>query len=134
MVILRNIDYLSTFLFLRILSYSSDCFILSPNSRSVGVTLDSIIFLSFKKYDIRILSERITCTTSNHKRQETQRFILEETIKEKSRNFLRDRMSTNGNIKNQRQKDDLQQLFSLSLEQDSSLSPMRYIWVSVCLK
>ena len=52
-------------------------------------------------------------------------FILRETIQEKHHNFLKDRMSTNGNSKTQRQKDDLQQLFSLS--------PMRYSWVSVCV-
>ena len=62
----------------------------------------------------------------NHKRQQTQRFIIEETIKEKPHNFLRDRMSTNGSSKTQRYKYDLQYLFSLS--------PMRYSWVSVCDK
>ena len=44
----------------------------------------SIRFLSFKQYDLRILTKRITCISINHKRQETQRIFLGETIKEKT--------------------------------------------------
>ena len=44
---------------------------------------------------------------NNHKRQETQIFFLEETTKEKTRNLLRDRMSTTSKIKTQKHKDDV---------------------------
>ena len=44
------------------------------------IVVHVVIFLSFKQYDLRILSERIKCTAI----QETQRIFLGETIKEKN--------------------------------------------------
>ena len=63
---------------------------------------------------------------NNHKRQETHRFFLGETIKQKTRNFLRDIMNTNNKIKTQKHKDDLRQLLSLLLVGDPPLSLMCY--------
>ena len=72
------------------------------------------------------------------KRKETQKIFLGETIKEKTQNFLRDRMSTNGSSKTQRKKRWSPQLFSLSLSLSltwESLSSLTHVpqWVSVCM-
>ena len=50
------------------------------------VSSDTMLYFyhSRQHYDIRILFERITCTTIKHKRQETQRIFLWETIKDKT--------------------------------------------------
>ena len=47
------------------------------------IMIMDVIFLSFKKYDLKILSEKITCTTINT-RDKRQRIFLNETIKEKT--------------------------------------------------
>ena len=63
---------------------------------------------------------------NKHKRQETQRIFLGETIKEKPRKFLRDIMSTNGSSKNQKTENMISTaVLSLSLERASPLSLMR---------
>ena len=75
---------------LRISSFCS-CTI-SSSQVSFDTMLDFII--QARIMILGSLTQRITCTAIKHKRQETQRIFLEETIKEKTPNFLRDRINT----------------------------------------
>ena len=50
----------------------------TKDNRSMVEDVDDIvvvIFLSFKQYDIRILSERITCTTINARDKRHKEFV-----------------------------------------------------------
>ena len=59
--------------YLRILSWQLLCRLQSLWCISEEGTelwnIHTVIYLSFKQYDLRILSKRITCTTINHKRK-----------------------------------------------------------------
>ena len=86
---------------------------LLPMSRSA--TMCYILIIQASIMILGHLTERITCTVIKHKRKETQRIFLGETIKEKTHNFLRDRINTKS--KTQKHKDDLSTAVSLLSQQ-----------------
>ena len=69
-------------------------------------------------------------TQAQHKRQERQRIFIGETIKEKTHNFLRDRISTES--KTQKHKDDLP-IVVVSLSDTSNFSSHSCAPMSECV-
>ena len=91
-----------------------------------------VIFLLFKQYDLRILSERITCTTIITRDKRHKDFPQGNHKGENSTTSSEIEWASMVAIKIQRHKDYLQQLISLTCASTSSLTHVPQLSECVC--